>query len=276
MCRPGSRLACCVLTHITVHDKCFFILIITARSVDSCQAVDFIENSGMSILHKEEHFSGSESVKDVVLGMADGLTVPFALAAGITGAINAAHIVVTAGLAEIAAGSIAMGLGGYLAAKSEADHYRSELAREENEIIEKPDVECQEVADIFKQYGLEPEEYEGVVKGLQKRPIAWRDFMMRYELGLEEPDPRRAMRSAVTIAFSYIIGGMIPLTPYIVLKDISMALGVSVTVTVIALAVFGYAKGKFTGMSPSKSALQTTFVGGLAAAVAYSLARWIS
>ncbi|WP_054775125.1 VIT1/CCC1 transporter family protein, partial [Methylogaea oryzae] len=157
--------------------------------------------------HREEHFKGGDAVKDVVIGMADGLTVPFALAAGITGAVNAAHLVVTAGVAEIVAGSIAMGLGGYLAARSEAEHYYSEQRREEWEIRKLPKVEEQEIIDIFADYGLTAEEVAPLVAGLKRRPQAWRDFMMRFELGLEEPHPKRALQSAATIAASYVAGG---------------------------------------------------------------------
>ncbi len=229
-----------------------------------------------TLYHHEEHFRGSDTVKDIVIGMSDGLTVPFALAAGISGAISAAHIVVTAGFAEIAAGSIAMGLGGYLAARSEVEHYHSELAREETEIVEKPEVEAEEVAQVFRQYGLTPEEYAPVVEGLRTRPKAWRDFMMRFELGLEEPDPKRALQSAVTIAVSYIVGGIIPLAPYIAFNNIRTGFYLSVVFTLVALAVFGFVKGKFTGVSKIKSALQTVLVGGLAAGVAYALAKLIS
>ena len=226
--------------------------------------------------HVERHFTASATVRDIVIGMSDGLTVPFALAAGISGAISAAHIVVTAGFAEIAAGSIAMGLGGYLAARSEAEHYHSELAREEGEILEKPEIEAEEVAEFFRQYGLTDKEYGPVVEGLRTRPRAWRDFMMRFELGLEEPDPKRALQSAVTIAVSYIVGGVIPLAPYIAFHDIRTAFYLSVVFTLTALGIFGFVKGKFTGVSKLKSALQTLLVGGLAAGVAYALARLIS
>jgi vacuolar iron transporter family protein len=229
-----------------------------------------------TLYHREEHFRGGETVKDIVIGMSDGLTVPFALAAGISGAISAAHIVVTAGFAEIAAGSIAMGLGGYLAARSEVEHYHSELAREEAEIREKPDVEAEEVAEFFRQYGLTDAEYGPVMAGLRTKPKAWRDFMMRFELGLEEPDPKRALQSAVTIAVSYIVGGIIPLAPYIACHDIKTAFYFSVVFTLTALAVFGFVKGKFTGVSKIKSALQTVLVGGCAAGVAYALAKLIS
>jgi len=231
----------------------------------------------MDILyHREEHFRGGETVKDIVIGMSDGLTVPFALAAGISGAISAAHLVVTAGFAEIAAGSIAMGLGGYLAAKSEAEHYASERAREEAEIRDLPETEAAEVAEFFRQYGLTCEECDPVVAGLRQRPAAWRDFMMRFELGLEEPDPKRALRSAMTIAASYVVGGVIPLAPYLICHEIKTAFYLSVVSTLSALAVFGFVKGRFTGVSGMKSSLQTVLVGGLAAAAAYALARLIS
>jgi VIT1/CCC1 family predicted Fe2+/Mn2+ transporter len=231
------------------------------------------------MIHQEEHFQGSETVRDVVIGMADGLTVPFALAAGISGAVNAvnaAHIVVTAGIAEIAAGSVAMGLGGYLAARSEVEHYHSELKREEQEIVDVPHVEEREITDIFKAYGLTDTEVEPVVAGLRRNPQAWRDFMMKFELGLEEPDPKRAMQCAATIAISYVVGGLVPLAPYMILNDSKTALGWSIMVTLMALAVFGFVKGHFTGVSRLRSGLQTVVVGGLAAAVAFYLARLFS
>jgi vacuolar iron transporter family protein len=223
--------------------------------------------------HIEHHFTASETVRDVVIGMSDGLTVPFALAAGLTGAVAANHIIVTAGLAEIAAGSIAMGLGGYLAARSDAEHYASERDREHREVKEKPGVEAREVADIFRSYGLSEEETEPILKSFRKRPQEWIDFMMRFELGLEKPDPRRALRSALTIGGAYAVGGLIPLGPYILMKDVRVSLWVSVAVTLVALAVFGFVKGRFTGARPWKSALQTTLIGGLAAAAAFGIAR---
>jgi VIT1/CCC1 family predicted Fe2+/Mn2+ transporter len=226
--------------------------------------------------HIERHFTGSATVRDVVIGMSDGLTVPFALAAGLSGAINTTSIIVTAGLAEIAAGSIAMGLGGYMAAKSDAEHYFSERAREESEVREKPDIEAGEVADVFQTYGLTAEESKPIVDALRKRPQAWVDFMMRFELGLEKPDPKRAVISAGTIAGAYIAGGFIPLSPYIGLPTARTALIVSVIITLIALAVFGYVKGRFTGAPPFRSAIQTVGIGGLAAAVAFMIARAIS
>jgi VIT1/CCC1 family predicted Fe2+/Mn2+ transporter len=226
--------------------------------------------------HVEEHFSGGETIRDIVIGMADGLTVPFALAAGISGALASSHIVVTAGLAEIAAGSIAMGLGGYLAARSDVEHYASELRREEIEIVEKTAVEEQEIIDIFTQYGVTSQESAPVLAALKRNPIAWRDFMMRFELGLEEPDPKRALRSAVTIALSYVAGGLVPLWPYMLWNDQGRAVPASVAATILALLVFGFVKGHFTGVGKIKSAFQTALIGGLAAGVAYGLAKAIS
>jgi vacuolar iron transporter family protein len=226
--------------------------------------------------HIERHFTAGEVVRDIVIGMSDGLTVPFALAAGLSGAVSSTAIIVTAGLAEISAGSIAMGLGGYLAAKSDAEHYRSEREREKQEVISIPREEMTEVAEVFREYGLNEAEITPIVQALRMRPKAWVDFMMRFELGLEEPDPKRALRSALTIGASYIAGGLIPLAPYIVLKDASLALWTSVIVTLIALLVFGFVKGQFTGASPARSALQTMLIGGLAAAAAFVIARAIS
>jgi VIT1/CCC1 family predicted Fe2+/Mn2+ transporter len=208
--------------------------------------------------------------------MSDGLTVPFALAAGLSGAIETTSIIVTAGLAEIAAGSIAMGLGGYMAAKSDAEHYDSERAREELEVREKADIEASEVVEVFQSYGLTAEESKSIVDALRKRPQAWVDFMMRFELGLEKPNPSRAVISAGTIAGAYIAGGFIPLGPYLVFSRAGTALTVSAVTTLIALGGFGYIKGRFTGAPPVRSAIQTVFIGGLAAAVAFMIARAIS
>lgn len=225
--------------------------------------------------HTEKHFTSGETVRDVVIGMADGLTVPFALAAGLSGAIASSKIIVTAGLAEVVAGSIAMGLGGYLAAKSDAEHFVSERAREEREIETMPEVEEEEVREIFETYGLTAEQCAPVVAALRQNPQAWTDFMMRFELGLEKPEPKRALHSALTIAGAYIVGGLIPLAPYMLLANAGVALRVSVIVTLIALAIFGAVKGLFTGAGAIRSALQTTLVGGLAAAAAFSIARAI-
>lgn len=228
------------------------------------------------IYHQEEHFQGGNTVRDIVIGMSDGLTVPFALAAGISGAIAETHLVVTAGFAEIAAGSIAMGLGGYLAAKSDAEHFESESKREQKEIIHQTQAEEQEIYDIFAQYGVSQNESLPVLTALKRNPEAWKDFMMKFELGLEKPDPSRAFKSALTIAFSYIVGGIIPLSPYILVSDSHEALLISATVTLLALFFFGIAKGYFTGTSLLKSGLQTVFVGGMAAGAAYLLAKSIS
>ena len=226
--------------------------------------------------HIERHFTAGETVRDIVIGMSDGLTVQFALAAGLSGAVSSSGIIITAGLAEIAAGSIAMGLGGYLAARSDAEHYASERIREQQEIKEKAEAEKAEVRDVFTSYGLTEEESAPIVEALSKRPQAWVDFMMRFELGLEEPDPRRALTSALTIAASYIVGGLIPLSPYFFFSPVTKALYISVIATLIALLVFGYIKGRFTGAKPFRSALQTALIGGLAAAAAFLIARLIS
>jgi VIT1/CCC1 family predicted Fe2+/Mn2+ transporter len=226
--------------------------------------------------HVERHFTASDTVRDIVIGMSDGLTVPFALAAGLSGAIDNAAIVVTAGLAEIAAGSIAMGLGGYLAARSDAEHYESEQRREYQETVDKPEVEAQEVSDILQHYGLTREESAPVVAALRQRQHAWVEFMMRFELGLERPEPGRARASAATIAGSYVAGGFIPLLPYMLLGSARVAFFYSVVVTLMALGVFGFVKGRFTGARPGRSALQTTLIGGLAAAAAYLIAKAIA
>ena len=226
--------------------------------------------------HIEKHFSGSDIIRDVVIGMSDGLTVPFALAAGLTGAISQTHLIVTAGFAEIAAGSIAMGLGGFLAARGDAEHYAQEQVREEQEIVSIPDAEAQEVRDIFQGYGLSAGECATVVDSLRQRPKDWVAFMMRFELGLERPDPSRAWKSALTIALAYIVGGIIPLSAYLLFSDAHTALRLSIFVTLMALAIFGGVKGRFTGTPVLRGALQASVIGGLAAAAAFAIARWIS
>lgn len=223
--------------------------------------------------HVEKHFTASETVRDIVIGMSDGLTVPFALAAGLSGAVDQTSLVLTAGLAEIAAGSIAMGLGGYLAARTEAEHFASERAREERETLELPEVEAHEVAEVFRDYGLGEETVAEVVRAIRSDRKRWVDFMMKFELGLEEPDPRRARASALTIALSYVVGGLIPLAPYYFLPTIHQGLIGSVAITLVALFVFGYVKGRFTVLRPLRSAWQTVAVGGLAAAAAFFLAK---
>lgn len=226
--------------------------------------------------HIERHFTAGETVRDIVIGMSDGLTVPFALAAGLSGAVTLTSIIVTAGFAEIAAGSIAMGLGGFLAARSDADHYASERRREQMEVKTMAGAEKAEVMEVFTAYGLTKEESTPIVDALSKRPDAWVDFMMRFELGLEEPDPKRALTSAITIALSYIVGGLIPLSPYLIFARAQMALQVSVGITLLALLIFGYVKGRFTGAKPLLSALQTALIGGLAAGAAFLIARLIT
>lgn len=225
--------------------------------------------------HVEKHFEASETVRDVVIGMSDGLTVPFALAAGLSGTVSQTSIVVIAGLAEIAAGSIAMGLGGYLAARTDRDHYASELDREYRETVELPEKEREEVADVFRGYGMSERDLAPVVDAICADQKHWVDFMMKFELGFEEPDPKRARNSAITIALSYILGGLVPLAPYILMNQLYSALEASVAVTLAALFVFGFVKGRMTGISPLRGGLQTVVIGGLASAAAFSLAKWI-
>src|SRR6476646_4589281 len=226
--------------------------------------------------HVERHFTAGGTVRDIVIGMSDGLTVPFALAAGLTGAINSAGIIVTAGLAEIAAGSIAMGLGGYLAAKSDAEHYAKEREREKREVAEIPHEEMREVAEVFQEYGLTEEQTWPIVEALRKQPHKWIDFMMRFELGLEKPDPKRALTSAITIGGAYAAGGFVPLAPYMFNRDTTSALFISIGTTLFALLVFGFIKGRFTGTRPVRSALQTALIGSAAAGAAFMIARAIS
>jgi VIT1/CCC1 family predicted Fe2+/Mn2+ transporter len=225
--------------------------------------------------HSEKHFEAPESVRDVVIGMSDGLTVPFALAAGLSGTVHDTWIVVVAGLAEIAAGSIAMGLGGYLAARTDRDHYLSEREREYRETVELPHKERDEVADVFRGYGMSEADIAPVVEAIAADRKSWVDFMMRFELGLEEPDPKRAHKSAVTIAVSYILGGLVPLAPYMLIHALNDALTVSVVVTLAALFLFGWVKGRMTGISPWRGGLQTVVIGGLASGAAFGLAKWI-
>jgi vacuolar iron transporter family protein len=229
-----------------------------------------------TVPHTEKHFLGTQTVRDVVIGMSDGLTVPFALAAGISAAVASTHIVVTAGLAEIVAGSIAMGLGGYLAARTDQEHFLSEEKREYFEVDKLPDQERTEIREIFSSYGLKDPEVEAVVAALSADKKRWVDFMMRFELGLERPDPKRAPVSAFTIAASYFFGGLIPLAPYMVESDIRRALLISVALTGLALLVFGAVKGRLTGVNFIKAGLQTLFVGGLAAGAAYFLAGFFA
>jgi VIT1/CCC1 family predicted Fe2+/Mn2+ transporter len=246
--------------------------------------------------HVEGHFESSESVRDVVIGLSDGLTVPFALAAGLSGAVSStnmgAHIIVLAGLAEIAAGSIAMGLGGYLAARGDAEHYASELKREQTEVVTRPEDEAEEIYQIFDQYSVPREAAAPVLAALEQNHPAYVDFMMRFELGLEKPAANRAHRSALTIACSYIAGGMVPLLPYMfvhapqmvggdvvtspLIPSTEVALKFSVLITLLALASFGALKGRLLGTGTLRSALQTSLIGGAAAAAAYTLAHLLN
>jgi vacuolar iron transporter family protein len=223
--------------------------------------------------HIEHHFTASDTVRDVVIGMSDGLTVPFALAAGLSGAKVGTSVIVLAGLAEIAAGSIAMGLGGFLAARTDQEHYQSELEREIRESREIPVEEAAEVARVFEGWGLSTRQIEPIVAAITSDEKRWVDFMMRFELGLEEPDPKRAVRSASTIGFSYIAGGFIPLAPYFFLNDLHAGLLASVSVTLTALFVFGCIKARFTGIRWWRGGFQTTLIGGAAAAAAFGIAR---
>jgi VIT1/CCC1 family predicted Fe2+/Mn2+ transporter len=223
--------------------------------------------------HTEAHFTASATVRDIVIGMSDGLTVPFALAAGISGAIASSHIVVTAGIAEVAAGAIAMALGGYLAARTDAEHYRSEERRESDEVENIPEAERAEVRAIFASYGLDGSVLDAATDAISSDRKRWIDFMMQWELGLERPDPTRAFKSGATIGASYVIGGLIPLLPYMLIAESARARATSAVLTMIALAIFGGVKGRLTGGSPWKSALQTVLIGGVASGVAFLLAK---
>lgn len=226
--------------------------------------------------HKESHTKSSKVLKDFVIGMADGLTVPFALVAGLSGVVDSNALIVTAGVAEIAAGTIAMGLGGYLAARTEREHYETEYERESREIIEVPEIEAKETMDILEDFGVEKKQAKVVVSALRKHPDKWREFMMRFELGLERPEKNREVISPIVIGSAYTIGGFIPLSPYIFIYDNDKALLVSIVVTTAALLAFGAFKGACTGVSKIKSALHTCAVGGLAASAAYYIAKLIS
>jgi len=227
-------------------------------------------------MHKEHHVNSSETIRDIVIGMSDGLTVPFALAAGLSGAVNASGIVVTAGLAEIVAGSIAMGLGGFLAGRTDEDHYNSELKREYEEVERVPQQEKQEVMEVFADFGLSLHLQQEIANELEKDKDKWVDFMMKYELGLDKPDPNRATRSAITIGISYIIGGIIPLSPYFFIHDTQQALLFSCGITLLALFIFGYFKSKLTGQSPVSGGIKVVVIGALAAGAAFVLARLIN
>jgi VIT1/CCC1 family predicted Fe2+/Mn2+ transporter len=225
--------------------------------------------------HQESHLQSSDLLSDIVIGMSDGLTVPFALAAGLSGAINSTALIIVAGISEIAAGSIAMGLGGYLAGKTEQDHYSSELKREYDEVETKTEIEKEEVREVFRSWGFSKEVTEQAMLEIIKDKSRWVDFMMKHELGLEKPDPKRAQRSAFNIGLSYVAGGLVPLSPYFFIKDSVAALKISVVVTLICLYVFGYFKSKITGVNPFKGGFKVMLIGAAAAAAAFTLARLI-
>ena len=230
----------------------------------------------MNHIHKEEHLTSSEFITDIVIGMSDGLTVPFALAAGLSGAVHSNTVIITAGIAEIVAGSIAMGLGGYLAGKTEQEHYQSELKREYDEVDNLPEKEKEEVRHVFAEYGLSKNTQDIIAEEMSKDKDKWVDFMMRYELGLEKPDTNRARNSAVTIGMSYIVGGFIPLSAYFITHNPYDGLIGSSILTVICLFVFGYFKSKVTGQPPMQGALKVTLIGIAAAAAAFLIARSIN
>ncbi|MFY7889742.1 MAG: VIT1/CCC1 transporter family protein [Spirosomataceae bacterium] len=221
----------------------------------------------------EEHLQSSDFIKDIVIGMSDGLTVPFALAAGLSGAVSNTDIITTAGIAEIVAGSIAMGLGGYLAGQTEVEHYNAELKREYEEVERVPEKEKEEVREVFAHYGLDLATQNIVVEAMAKDKDKWVDFMMKFELGLDEPDINRARNSALTIGISYIIGGLLPLLPYFFVEDANEGLKLSAIVTLIALFVFGYFKSKVTGQKPFAGAIKVMLIGAAAAAAAFGVAK---
>ena len=227
-------------------------------------------------LHPEHHLSSSAMLQDVVIGLSDGLTVPFALAAGLSGAVASSGLVITAGLAEIVAGSIAMGLGGYLAGRTEVDHYQAEQERERREVREVPDVERAEVDELLADMGLSAETRARAVAELTADPAQWVKFMMKYELGLEEPDPRQAPKSAVTISLAYAAGGLIPLSAYFVTATPAQGLGWSAAITLVCLLVFGFFKSRLTGQPAVAGAVKMAAVGALAAAAAFGIARLVS
>lgn len=223
--------------------------------------------------HTETHLKSSEMLTDIVIGMSDGLTVPFALAAGLSGAVSNSNIIVIAGIAEICAGSIAMGLGGYLAGKTEQDHYKSEVKREYYEVDNMRHLEIEETKEFFANIGLSPELQEKATAEIAQDKDRWVDFMMKYELGLEKPDPKRATKSALNIGLSYIVGGIIPLSPYFFMTTSTDALKVSVIVTLVCLFVFGFFKSRVTGVNPLMGAIRVMLIGAMAAAAAFGVAK---
>ncbi len=227
-------------------------------------------------MHPEKHFTASEIVRDVIIGMSDGLTVPFALTAGLSGVVHSNSFVITAGIAEIVAGSIAMGLGGFLSAKTEMEHYQTELDREYAEVERIPEQEKEEVKEVFANYGLSEHLQTEIAEQLSLDKKQWVDFMMRFELGMEEPDPKRAKQSAFNIGVSYVLGGFIPLLAYFFTKTPEEGLMISAVITIVALFVFGYVKTKLTGQKPLQGAFKTVLIGTLAAGAAFGIAKLIS
>jgi VIT1/CCC1 family predicted Fe2+/Mn2+ transporter len=225
--------------------------------------------------HHEEHLQSSALLSDIVIGMSDGLTVPFALAAGLSGAVDSTSVIIVAGIAEIAAGSIAMGLGGYLAGKTEQDHYRSEMKREYDEVENKTEIEIEEVRVVFREWGLSKDITEKATEEIIKDKHRWVDFMMKHELGLEKPDPKRASRSAFNIGMSYVVGGLVPLSPYFFLHNSLDGLKLSAIITLICLYIFGYFKSKMTGVNPWYGGLKVMLIGAAAAAAAFAIAKLI-
>ena len=225
--------------------------------------------------HVESHLKSSDLLRDIVIGMSDGLTVPFALAAGLSGAVASSNIIIIAGIAEIAAGSIAMGLGGYLAGKTEQDHYQSEVKREYDEVENLRHREIEETKEFFANIGLSEALQEQATEEIAKDKDRWVDFMMKYELGLDKPDPKRAAKSALNIGMSYIVGGIIPLSPYFFISNSTEALKISVIATLVCLFVFGYFKSRITGVNAFWGALKVTLIGALAAAAAFGVAKLI-
>lgn len=225
--------------------------------------------------HHEQHLESSDLLRDIVIGMSDGLTVPFALAAGLSGAVNSTSLIIIAGLAEVAAGSIAMGLGGYLAGRTEVDHYNSELRREYDEVERLPEREKEEVREFFEHLGLSAQVQQQAVSELTKDKDRWVDFMMKHELGLEKPDEKRAGKSAFNIGISYVLGGLIPLLPYFFIKDPIEGLKLSAAITLVCLFLFGYFKSKMTGIPPFTGALKVMLIGAVAATAAFAIARFI-
>ena len=223
--------------------------------------------------HQEKHLRSSDLLADVVIGMSDGLTVPFALAAGLAGAATGSSIIVIAGIAEIAAGAIAMGLGGYLAGKTEIDHYSSELKRENEEVNMVPEKEKEEVRDFFANIGLSEEMQERAAEEIARDKKQWVEFMMKYELGLEKPDPGRATKSALNIGLSYALGGVVPLSPYFFMAAPLQALPISAGITLLSLFIFGFFKSRITGVNPWAGALRVTVIGAIAAAAAFGVAK---